>query len=424
VPERIAVEVAEVGMPAGNLAVAGVRNEEGQAVATLLHTGRTPPRARVKLTLNDQPMGEVEATVGEGASTDVRFPTLLPETGVASVTVEDPTGYTADNVRYAVLDPPRPAPILALGSTGNPDEAFYLERALAVAAEPKRYDLTVVGAESAVNLSAPDLERYGALFILSTRRFDRKAWETLGAYVRGGGGAFVAMGPEVDAAIIRDMFGGNPALRVEAHAGEGGRVAFAPVDLRHPIFRPFGVFAGNLGQVSFHRTADVEAGGSGSGEAIARFSDGRVALAEYRVGQGRVLVFASDLNNRSNDFPLHPGFLPFVHESVRYLVKDRAGPTEYLVAEVPADVKPEPGIARHGEGRGRVAVNVDLRESNLQRLEPKDFQDGLARLNQAAAGEARETAAQTEEQQGFWRYGLIVMLVALAAEGLLGRRVA
>ena len=35
---------------------------------------------------------------------------------------------------------------------------------------------------------------------------------------------------------------------------------------------------------------------------------------EEASGEGRVLLFASDLNNAWNDFPLQPAFVPFLHE--------------------------------------------------------------------------------------------------------------
>ena len=80
--------------------------------------------------------------------------------------------------------------------------------------------------------------------------------------------------------------------------------------------------------------------------------------------------------------------------------------------------------SRAGELKRRVAINVDLKESTIQRLSNGEFEAGILRLNQTAAGAARNTAAQTEEQQGYWRYGLMAMLAALVAEGLIGIRLA
>jgi hypothetical protein len=45
-------------------------------------------------------------------------------------------------------------------------------------------------------------------------------------------------------------------------------------------------------------------------------------------------------------------------------------------------------------------------------------------LNDVVAQRAEQDASAAEAQQSFWRYGLLMMLAALAAEGLLGARVA
>ena len=42
-------------------------------------------------------------------------------------------------------------------------------------------------------------------------------------------------------------------------------------------------------------------------------------LLEKKIGEGRVLLLASGLDNLTNDFPLHPVFVPFVEQTARYL---------------------------------------------------------------------------------------------------------
>jgi hypothetical protein len=149
-----------------------------------------------------------------------------------------------------------------------------------------------------------------------------------------------------------------------------------------------------------------------------------------------VLLFASDLNNVWNDFPLQPAFVPFVHETLRYLAASRAPRTEYVVGELPGAAGSRPGVAQLGAAGGpapdapagsaravrRVAVNVDPRESDPARITPETFRAGITRLNAAAAQQARVQAREREESQRLWQYGLLLMIVSLAAEGMVGRR--
>jgi len=42
-------------------------------------------------------------------------------------------------------------------------------------------------------------------------------------------------------------------------------------------------------------------------------------LLEKKIGEGKVLLFTSGLDNITNDFPLRPIFVPFVEQTALYL---------------------------------------------------------------------------------------------------------
>ena len=52
---------------------------------------------------------------------------------------------------------------------------------------------------------------------------------------------------------------------------------------------------------------------------VARLTDQTPLLLDKKIGEGRVLLLASGLDNLTNDFPLHPVFVPFVEQTARYL---------------------------------------------------------------------------------------------------------
>jgi hypothetical protein len=249
--------------------------------------------------------------------------------------------------------------------------------------------------------------------VLATRGVVQRGRERLAEFVRGGGGLLVAAGPDVDPAILKDALAGIIDTSWAPRAPEA--LSFAPDDSRHPVFRVFGG-AGTLGNVGFSRTVRVTPPVSAS--IIAHYSDGSPALVEERTAGGRVLVFASDLNYRWNDFPLQPAFVPFIHETMRYLASPRASRTDYLVGDLQAATTP--GIV-DVQGR-RIAVNPDPRESDPTRMTAESFQAGISRLNAAAAQDERTAAQQQEDRQFLWWYGLLFMVVSLAAEGIIGRR--
>ena len=52
---------------------------------------------------------------------------------------------------------------------------------------------------------------------------------------------------------------------------------------------------------------------------VARLTDGTPLLLDKQIGEGHVLLFASGLDNLTNDLPLHPAFVAFVDRTARYL---------------------------------------------------------------------------------------------------------
>ena len=133
-----------------------------------------------------------------------------------------------------------------------------------------------------------------------------------------------------------------------------------------------------------------------------------------------MLLFTSDVDRRWNDFPLNPAFVPFAQEVARYLGVRAPAVSAYLVADAPAGVAPRPGLAV--TGNRTLAINVDPRESSVDRVTPVEFQTRVTRSSGASQPRAVRVARQTEAQQNYWRYGLLLMLGALVVEAFVGSR--
>jgi hypothetical protein len=190
------------------------------------------------------------------------------------------------------------------------------------------------------------------------------------------------------------------------------------------VLRPFDAVAANFGQVVFDRVWQIDAGSAW--RVVARYTNGGTALAERSADaargteSGRVLLFTSDVDRRWNDFPLNPAFVPFVQEVARYLGARPPAVSAYLVADVPAGMPPRPGLVT--AGNRTVAINVDARESAVERVTPAEFQKLVTRSSGDSQPRAVRLARQTEGQQNYWRYGLLLMLGALVVEAFVGSR--
>jgi Aerotolerance regulator N-terminal/von Willebrand factor type A domain len=428
IPESAKIEVLDVGEPPPNFAITAARALPDRFVATVRNTAPRARDARLHLTIDGRPAGDATVSVAANQSAEAVF-AGAPRGTAAAVSVDDRDGLQADNVRYAVLRGAAPPSVLLVTGSGDAGrDAFYVQQALAAGGPAANgYQVASISAATLASTDADLLAPHPAVVLLSTRGLERHGREALASYTRSGGGLLIAAGPDVDGDVVAGVLGQGSTLRVisNASAKPSPRV-LAPADARHPVFQRFAGATATFGLVTFQHAARIS---GAECQALARFTTGETALLECPAGDGRALVLASDLDNRWNDFPLHASFVPFLHEAMRYLGSARALTVEYLVADAPAAAKHTPGVVtvageQPGEAPRRIAVNVDSREADPSRLSADDFQSAVTRLKDAGLSDARVESRQQEDRQHLWRYGLALMVLLLAVEGLLASRTA
>jgi hypothetical protein len=245
------------------------------------------------------------------------------------------------------------------------------------------------------------------------------------------------------------------------------------VERTHPVFAPFRAGrGGDFAAARIFRYRELRPGDGAT--VLARHGDGSVALAELTAGRGRVLVWASALDNRWSDLPVQPVFLPLVHELARYasgqppatpaLVVGQAvdvasyaallggaaaesaavggAPGQWLAIAPSGDrvrlggdsalalAPREAGFyqlrALSGDTRPQpLAVNVDPAESDLAPLDDAAFVVATGDAT-TAAGAAAATLSPVEEEgrQSLWWYLLAGALLLLGLEAAYANRLA
>lgn len=392
-PDGVAVDVISIAPPAGNLAVTAAERRDRRIVASIQNYGPAAVHASVRAVAGETELNKAEIDLAPYGATDVALSASWPSSGTVDVSVDDRTGYQADNSRRVDLNatPVTPVTIVVADPTGATG-GLYLERALSVAGGGNEFDVEVLDGREVARWTPADLARQGAVFIAGTRTLDRTGRDRLRDYLAQGGAVLLALGPDVDLGTLGDVIGARlPVADEPVHASGATMIAN---DSRHPIFRPFLSPSGALGdvQVDQHRRLNDES----EHTVLARFSGGDAALTEQTVGKGQLLVFTSDLDNRWSRFPLNPAFVPFAVESARYLARGH---------------RPTPGTAA-----------FDVRESNPAATTVEQFTGAIERTSRSGVQPAKNAARDIEDRQRWWRVGLVVMLVALAAEALVGRR--
>ena len=392
-PDGVGVEVIALPPPTGNLAITSAERRDRRVVASIQNYGNAEVRTPVRLMAGDREIAKVDVALAPRGAADADLIAALPATGDVEIRVEDAGGYQTDNVRSIALDP---APSISIavvvadptGSTGG----LYVERALKVAGNGREFTVDVRDGREVPKWTDAERTRIAAMFVLGTRTLDRSGREAVRTYLASGGQVFLAAGPDVDPGTLADVLGVE--LPFDAPVRTPGATMIAS-DGRHPIFRPFLHPSGALGdvQVDQHRRLKDEAGRT----VLARFSGGDAALTEQTIGEGRLIVFTSDLDNEWSRFPLNPAFVPFAVETARYLTRHVS-------------------LAR-GNPEGPKAA-----ESNPAATTVEEFTNAIERTTREGVVEAGHAVRDLEDRQRWWQIGLVIMLVALAGESFLGRR--
>lgn len=420
VPDGITIEVVEIPSPPGNVAVTAVRRDGGALVAGVHNFGAQPVRTAVRLRSGGSELAAETVEIGAQAAAEARFTVPLPPRGSLEVAVDDRVGYQADNTRYFVLDPAASVRILIITAQppGSSNAGLYVERALALADDGRAFAVQTLDGRAFSALSPTEYADAGALIVLGTSTLDRNGRDRIAIFLREGGRALVTLGPDTDIDTLSDTLGTRVSVVPDATQSSARTVTLVAVDARHPIFRPFLSPTGALGDVYVeqYRRLNQEA----ASHVLARFSGAGDALVEQAVGRGRVLVFASDLDNAWNRFPINAAFVPWAVETARYLVQGREQRQNFTLPDLPSGVPAQPGV--HLFRNRPITVNTDVRESNPARMGVETFTGGITRLSGQSVARAAAEAREQEERQRLWQFGLMAMFVALAGEGFVGRK--
>ena len=430
--------------------------------------GEAALQVQVALDLEGQEIQTRSVTLqpdGAEVVTFAPFTLSLPHTrGTVRVPAD---GLAADDARHFVLSPGDAASIVvAEGGRADADASLYLRRALETSDEG-RFSVRVRRGDG---LRPADLEGTDVL-ILNDIRLDGASAELIRGFVDGGGGVLLVLGEATSwPASAQDLLPGVPGAVQDRAEGRGGRLGF--LDYDHPVFDVFaGPRSGDFSGARFYRARSFTL--SDSAQVLARFDDGTVAMAERTLGRGTFVVWTSTLDQFWNDLALQPVFLPFIHRLTDHLSGRAEASSSFTAGQVvdlaDADALERAGLAsaelaglvEAGEqvaltpsgasfpvadtpghrylpldDRGfyvvrppgtdpqrpfTLAVNVDLAESSLERMDPEEL---VAQVTPPPAAPGSGTALDAvslrredrERRQSFWRYLLAAAFALLLLE--------
>jgi hypothetical protein len=391
-----------------------------------------------------------------GGSQSVEFePVLVGSRNMKATVTLSPDALAADNTFNFVVSPTVPVRVTVV-DRGTAGAGLHLARALAVGEAP-RFEVVSRQIET---LSDEDLTRSAAV-VLNDVVVQPSHARRLERYVMQGGGLFVAAGERANWPRDVDILPGTiEPTPVDRRRGEPARVG--ALEFSHPVFEPFRApRSGNFSNVPVYQYRRVTpAAGT---QVLAKFDGTAPAVIERRVGSGRVVLWASSLDTEWSELPVRSVFVPFLHQSMRYLaayaeprpwlnvgqvldastaaVKQDAAQRVVLTpsgARVPLEDEGSDVLVLTEQGfyelRARdketvvVAANVDSEEGDLTPMDPKEIAaaavgGGDSEAGGTVAGVPLTPEAQ-ERSQRLWWYLLVAGLLLLGADTLMSNRLA
>ena len=413
--------------------------------ATVAGYGTEAARRRVSLVVNGRELDSKTVDVPAGGRAAAEFqPADLPfGLNRAEIRIDSGDNLPEDDRFYLSLERAEPRRVLFVHEARNQRDALYFRTALEAAAE-SAYALDAVPVEQSANL---DPRKYAFVVLSDVGTLPAGFESALRDYVRAGGSLLIALGRESALGGRVPVFD-ERVIEARYYSRDGDLFQTAAwLDEGHPSIHN----AQHWDDVQFYQAVRID---PGKAQVAARLGDDTPLLVDKQLGEGRVLVFASTFDNISNDFPLHPSFVPFIEHTANYLARQEEGQRNYTVGaylelrqakEQGAAVEvldPKGGRAltldeasraqnmpltmagfydvKRPNGRHElVAVNADRHESDLDVISA----DTLALWQNTAQGpQNAASAGETEAPQPleFWWYVLIAVLALAVAESWLG----
>lgn len=378
-----------------------------------------------------------------------------------AVRIDSADALPADDEYDFTIERADPVRGLFIHQASDERSPLYFETALR-AADAAAFTLDKVGADRS---AAVDPTGYGFVVLSDVATLPAPFLDRLSGYVRRGGSLLIALGTTAEQSGRIPIIGTKlKAAHDYARAAE----RFASIGAADRAYPAVGSQAEWDG-VRFFYSAGMDAPQS---RVALRLADGTPLLEEVRLGEGRIVLIASGLDNLTNDLPLHPVFVAFIDRLMRYLtgiggrssahtvdefIDLRAGrehamgvqvvdPLGQRLLSLGAGAAAErlqlrrAGFYELNLANGRrdlIAANPDRRESDLTPMSDEVlalWRGSASSAAQRSAGASASAsiegrpgahaleASRTRSRRDLWWYAMALLLAAVLSESAVGTR--
>ena len=283
----------------------------------------------------------------------VEFPALEVPYGFSrcEVKIDRADGFPADDLRRFAVERSDPQKALLVHNYGDSRSPLYIGAALAAAAQ-SAFVLESINVNEAGDRK---LSNYAFVILSDLNSVPSLLENSLDGYMRSGGSLLIAAGTSAGGRSQIPIFGAHIIeTRDYNRVFPVGSWRWARCDSSYPAVAKADGWTG----VKFFYALNVD---PGDARVIVRLGDQTPLLLEKRIGEGRVVLLTSGLDNLTNDFPLHPAFVPFIEQTARYLAgSERQGGARAVDAYLELRNAKEKAPGRGGHrSRGQAATHVE-----------------------------------------------------------------
>jgi hypothetical protein len=411
----------------------------------------TPAATRTaSLVVNGKTTASKTVAVPANGRANVEFPALEVPYGFSrcEVKIDSADGFPADDLRRFAIERSDPQKALLVHNYGDTRSPLYIGAALSAAAQ-SAFILESINVNEAADRNASN---YAFIILSDVNSVPPLLENSLTQYIRSGGSLLIAAGTSAGGRTQIPIFGARIVETRDYNRIADRYMSVGSSDSSYPAVAKAEGWTG----VKFFYALNVD---PGDARIIVRLGDQTPLLLEKRLGEGRVVLLTSGLDNLTNDFPLHPAFVPFIEQMARYLAgSERQGGAQVVDAYLELRNAKEKGQGvevtdpdgkrpltlsqaataqsfqlteagyyqlRLADGRqNEVAVNPDPKESNLDVIP-----DDVIALWQGKGGDEGSPQASAagpipprKVPQSFWWYVMLLVLASAIVESLIASR--
>jgi hypothetical protein len=421
--------------------------------AVIAGYGTSAAQRNVSLVVNGKTTATKNIAVPANGRATVDFPALEVPYGFSrcEVKIDASDSFPADDLHRFAVQRSDPQKALLIHNYGETRSTLYVGAALSAAAQ-SAFILESINVNEAADRQPSN---YAFIVLSDVNTVPSLLENSLTGWVRAGGSLFIAAGTSAGARTRIPIFGGRIIETRDYSRIPDRYMGVGSSDSSYPAVAK----AEGLKGVKFFYALNVE---PGEARVIARLGDQTPLLLEKRIGEGRVVLFTSGLDNLTNDFYQNAAFVPFIEQTARYLAgSERQGGARPVDAYLelrnakekaqgvevtdPEGKRPlslseaasaqsfqltEAGYYQLRLANGRqdeVAVNPDPKESNLDVMP-----DDVVALWQGKGGQPEAASAQgsaaagpappAKTPQSFWWYIMLLVLASAIAESVVASR--